>query len=464
MTAPTAVGTLSSVNLSSLLKIWQTNGVYSNLSEASEIWKYFLKQKAGQAGGKQLKYLLRTSFGPAAVQSLGAGSSGDYPAGQRGGFSEGTAEYKEFGLTVNIPRNLIGKTGAELLQYAEPLTEEMDSKGIAAARVMSLEMMGDGSGVIGVVATAGSVVSTTADTLTITLSTTSANAERSHIGWFMEDDIVKFVSTAGVAHNTINNAGTTPAYWKVITRDEDADTVTLKAYDSSDVLIDLTSATLGATDPTAADYILRTGTTANNLTAIATTDYAALSECLVGLPSLCADDGRKVNGITMTGAVSGSWRDAGGAALDSSDFQKVLSKAKRRAGRNRYKYKNAWMYDTAYDALVESRETDRRFQSVEDSTRGVKKLGYQHGNDFVEFCPDEFISKQRIWILPESKDVLQMYGKDFETVEPNPGQKFHLKTSATGAGHSRQMNSYMEGSAVVICRHPAAIAAIKNFV
>lgn len=453
---------VSNITLGNLLKIYSTNGVYSNLSEASEVWKYFMKQKAQPFGGRQLQYLLRTSFGPAAVQSLPAGASGDYPAGQRAGLQEGIAQYKEFGLTVNIPRNLLNKTGPELLQYAMPITEELDAKSIAAARVMSLEMMGDGSGVIGVNG-AAVTVSTTADTIVVQLSTTSANADRSHVGWFMEDDQVKFATTAGVSHNTINNAGTTVSYWKVLSRNEDLDQITLQAYTSSDVLIDITTATLGATDPTSGDYIYRIGTTPNDTTAISTNDYNTLSECLVGLPSLVAADGRKVNGITMTGAVKGSQRDVGGAAIDSSDFQKVLSQAKRRTGRNRYKYRQAWMWDNVYDAIVESRETDRRFTTVEDGARGVKKLGYQHGNDFVEFMPDEFVSKQRVWILPESKEVLQFYGKDFETVEPNPGAKFHLKTSSTGSGHARQMNSYMEGSAVVICRHPAAVAQILNF-
>jgi hypothetical protein len=456
-----AQSNISSIDVATLLKTWQINGVYSNLSDASEVWKYFLKQRAGQAGGKKLEYRLRTSYGPGAVQSLGAGSSGDYPKGQRAGYAEGTAQYKEFGLTLNIPRNLLNKTGPELLQFADPLTEEMDSKSIAGARVMSLEAMGDGTGAIGVASSIS--VSTSGDTITVTLSTTSANSDRSHVGWFMEDDKLKFASTAGVAHNTTNNAGTTVDYWKVVARDDDADTVTLKPYTSADAAVDITSATVGATDPTAADLIYRYGTTPNDTTAISTNDYNTLSECLVGLPSLMADDGRKVNGITMSGVVSGSWRDCEGAAIDSSDFQKVLSKAKRRCGRNKYKYNQAWMFDNVYDALVESSETDRRFQ-VGEGTRGVKSLGYQHGKDFVEFMPDEFIPKQRVYILPQSKDVLQFYGTDFEAVEPNPGQKFHLKNAASGSGHAREMNSYMEGSAVIISKHPAACVALKNFV
>lgn len=464
MAAPTAQTFVNNIDIGTLLKIYSTNGVYSNLSTASEMWKFFLKLKARDPGGRQVKYLLRKSFGAASVQSVPAGSSGDYPIGQRSGFVEGTGEYKEFAMTVNIPRNLLNKTGNDLLQYADPITEELDSKMIVAARVMSAQTQGDGSGSIGRVSAAtATTVSTTGDSITVTLSTLTGDGGRSHIGWFSEDDWVKFATSAGVAHNTINNAGTTVGYWQVLTIDQDADTVVLQPYTAAGVLIDITTATLGATDPTASDYMYRYGTTPNDLTAISTTDYNALSECMVGMESLTANDGRKVNGVTHSGAITGSRRNCSGAAIDSSDFQKVLSLAKRRCGKGRYAYKNAFMFDTVYDALIESRETDRRFQTMEDAKRGTKQLGYQHGNDFVEFSTDEFVSKQRIWILPESKEVLELHGKDFETVEVNPGQKFHLTTASSGRGHSRQQNTYLEGSATILSKHPAAVACIEGF-
>lgn len=457
VTSQTFVG---NIDIGTFLKIFSTNGVYNNLSTSSEMWKYFLKLKARDPGGRQLRYLLRNAYGAASVQSLPAGSSGDYPAGQRSGLVEGIAQYKDFGLTVNIPRNLLNKTGDDLVQYADPITEELDAKAIVAGRVMSAQTQGDGSGAIGVVS---GTPTTTSTRITVTLSTTSANAGRSHIGWFEDKDWVKFASTAGVAQNAANT-GADGTYYQVESRDEDTDTVVLSWRNSDGTEItDIT----GAGTLSDGDLIYRFGTTPNDLTdagiAAGTIDFNVLSECLVGLESLSADDGRLVNGVTHSGAISGSRRDVGGNAIDSSDFQKVLSKAKRRCGRGRYKYKNAFMYDTVYDALVESRETDRRFQSVEDGKRGVKMLGYQHGADFVEFLPDEFVSKQRIWILPESKEVLEMHGKDFELVEVNPGQKFHLRTSTTTSGHQRQMQSYMEGSAVVIARHAAAIACIENF-
>lgn len=455
---------VSNIDIGTLLKIVSTRGVYNNLSTASEIWKYFLRQRAagGPNGGREMRYSIRTAYGAPAFQSLPAGSSGDYPAGVRGEFPEATAHFKDHGLTINIPRNLINKTGPDLLQYADPIAEEMDGKVIVAARVLSAQCLGDGSGSIG---KAGAIaVDTTNDQIVVTLSTLSADAGRSHIGWFEYKDRVKFAAAASTAHGTINNTGTSVGYWLVTDVNVELDKVTLKPYTSADVAIDITTATLGATDPTVSDYIYRQGTTPNDLTAISTNDWETLSEVLVGLEALAADSASvKVHGITRTGASSGSRLDVLGASLDSIHFQKALSKGKRRCGKGRYAYREAFMHDTSLDALVESRESDRRFQTVEDGKRGVKVMGYQHGKDFVEFSDDEFVQKPRIWMPPESKDVLTFHGGDMELVEINPGQKFHLKTSSTGAGHSRQQQAYMEGVGLIVCKHPAAVICIENF-
>ena len=142
------VAVTSSLDLSTFLKIYQTNGVYNNLPTQSDLWKYFMKQRVGGAEGRKLTYLLRTGYGPGAVQNL-AINEGDYPAAQRSTLSEATAEYKDFGLTVSVPRSLLHRTGSDLVQYADPLTEELDAKAIVAARIMSAQTMGDGTGEIG---------------------------------------------------------------------------------------------------------------------------------------------------------------------------------------------------------------------------------------------------------------------------------------------------------------------------
>lgn len=450
------VAQTSSLDLAKFLKVYSTNGVYNQLSDASEIWKYFLKLRARGAEGRELRYLLATSYGPAAVQSLSV-SEGNYPAAQRSALSEATAQYKDFGLTISVPQSLLGKTGNDLVQYAKPLEAELDNKAIAAARVMSAQMMGDGTGVIGVIS-GTPTINTTTDVVTIIIKSTSATAGKSHIGWFMEQDKIKFANESGTSQAT---DGTSVSYYRVESVDADSDTITCTAWTSADVQVtDITSANTLEDG----DYIYRNGTTANDLDGgEAVSDYGLASECMAGLESLSADDGRTLHGLTMSGALAGSRKDCSAEAIDASHFQAALSKAKRRCGRSRYAYKQAFMFDTVFDALVESGESDRRFQMGQDTNRGVKSLGYQHQKDFVTFTPDEFTQKSRVWMPPESKEVLEMHGKDFQVVEPNKGQKFHLATASSGRGHSRTVLSYMEGSAVVIAKHPAAIAALTNF-
>lgn len=450
------VADVSSLDLGKFLKIYSTNGVYNQLSDASEIWKYFLKLRARGAEGRRLQYLLRTSYGPGAVQSVPV-SEGNYPAAQRSGLTEATAHYKDFALTVSVPRSVMGKTGNDLVQYADPLTEELDAKAIAAARVMSAQMMGDGTGVIGVIS-GTPTINTTTNIVTIVIKSTSATAGKSHIGWFMEDDKIKFANESSTSQAT---NGTSVSYYKVVDINAETDTITCTAWTSANVQVtDVTSANTLEDG----DYIYRFGTTPGDLDGgEAISDYGLASECLAGLESLSADDGRTLHGLTMSGALAGSRKDCSAEQIDASHFQSALSKAKRRCGRSRYKYSNAFMFDTVYDALVESGEADRRFQMGQSTSRGVKSLGYQHQKDFVEFTPDEFTQKSRVWILPDSKDVLEMHGKDFQVVEPNKGQKFQLANASSGTGHSRTTLSYMEGSAVVIAKHPAAICALTNF-
>ncbi len=456
------VANSSSIDIAKYLQIQQTKGVYTNLATQSEIWKMILKAKAGKAAGRQMTYNLRTSLGPGAVQSLGAGDSGDYPSASRSVVSEATAYFKFYGSTVNVPRQLAMLSGEAMLRNSsmDILNEELDAKSIALARVLSGQIMRDGTGVIGIVSGAPSV-STANDTITITLSSTDANGDRSHVGWFDEGDHVKFASSAGVAANTTNNTGTSVAYWSVVSKDEDANTVVLKPYSSADAALDITTATIGSTDPDDGDYVYRKGTTANDLSS-APSDYGRASEELAGLAALISSDGRTVHGLAHSGALQGTIKDCSAAQIDSTHFQQALSKAKRRAGRGLYQWDNAMMYDNVYDAFAESAEADRRFMTVQDASRGFKKIGFQHGKDFVEFQPDEFCPKSRIWMPPSSKEVMQFYGEDFQVVDVG-GQKLHLKTSSTGAGHARAVQQYNEGAGVLICRHPAAVIKITNF-
>jgi hypothetical protein len=165
----------------------------------------------------------------------------------------------------------------------------------------------------------------------------------------------------------------------------------------------------------------------------------------------------------MSGSAAGSRYDVSGAIITSKDFQKLISKIKRRVGANRYKYSAAHMHYDAYDAMVELAEADKTFFNTVDFKTGARKIGYQYARDFIEFIPDEFVQKSRIHVLPDDKGVLEFHGRDFERVNLG-GQKEFMKTSSTSGRYLKQAQAFMSASGVMCAKHPAAIGILENFV
>jgi hypothetical protein len=444
---------VGSITLGEMLKIFSTNGVYNNLPDQSDLWKLILKKKVAAPEGKQVQYLLRKAYGQTASQFVAPGATGVFPMGQAAEHSEAVAYFKDFATTVDVPRHLLNKTGSQLAQYAMPLAEELNVKGIVTARNLSRSLCGDGTGAIGVISSA----SISGGKVVVVLSTTSANAGRSHVGNFQHGEIVKIASTAGAAQAATVSSGTVHGY-KVYDVDVEADTVTLVPVEiSGSSITELTATNVNTVG--AADIIYPYGATLVDVSG-SITDYGLASYSWAGLDSLLADDARVVNNLTMTGAISGSRIDAFGATIDKSHFQAVMSKIKRRAGKNKYKYNQALMFDTTYDAMLESWETDRMIVDANDTNRGSSKLGYKHGKDTLAFETDEFISKQRILILPEG-DVLQYRGTDVSPVKVGGATEFMPNDSS--GNHMRTVRSYLEGSGLLFCVHPAACGVIEDF-
>jgi hypothetical protein len=103
---------------------------------------------------------------------------------------------------------------------------------------------------------------------------------------------------------------------------------------------------------------------------------------------------------------------------------------------------------------------------MEDAARGTKKFVYQHQNDSLECYTSEYCLPKRIYILPESKagqKVLEFHGSDFKTVKAPGGSDFHLKPAASGGGFVNTIVSYMQAIGVIVCKHPASVAVIRNF-
>jgi len=293
-----------------------------------------------------------------------------------------------------------------------------------------------------------------------TLST--SNSARGHVGMFEYGDILVLKATAGGTSALDTNLGTEPAYWMVTAKDRSAGTVTLQGLNSS--LASAGTMSSISVQPTAGDVFYRYGQpTIPNLGSIS--DYGTATEVMAGLESLAAGDSRVVHGITMTGALSGSRTDAGANPIDVKYIQKAMDQVKVNVGQDRYSWKMMTMAPETQASLIESRETDRRFQTVEDNKRGVKVFAYVHGNDTLECYTSEYVPPKRLYILPETKageKVLEFHGSDFETVKAQGMGDFHLKPASSG-GYVNTVVSYLQAIGVIVCKHPAAIAVVENF-
>jgi hypothetical protein len=452
---------VSDLALGKFLQIAFSDGIRSQISEDFRDWEHIKSVREGDPNGRQLNFFVQTAFGPAAVQSRNAGSAGKFPTAQKSRSSEHTAIYKEIDTTVEIEYALWNRARKSIDKYAEPLLNEMETKMIASKRYIASKLYQDGSGILGVVASAAD--NTTTDQVVVTLNVSDAVAGYSHVGYFEYDELLAPKQDTGTPA-TARAASVTGTFyaWRVVDKDRDNNTVTIEAVDADGAQLQLTASNL-----VAGDFFVKVGqeTVVAPSTITGSTDYGSFTDVIVGLESLAAKDGRLCHGMTLSGALGGTEVNANGDPLDASQIRKVLDNAKIRVGESKYSYKKICLAPEAEAAFIESRETDRRFNSVEDTTRGARLFTYQHRQDTLETYTSEFCPLKRIYMLPEQKNgnkVLEYHGSDFEAVEMAGMGKFHLKPHADG-GHARVVSSYMEAIGQLICKHPAAIGRLRNF-
>lgn len=462
---------VAELQLGKFLQIAFSEGVRDQISSDFRDWEQVKSVREGDPNGRELRFFLKQSHGPSAVQPRSANGSGSFPGAQQSRNTEHSAEYKEIDVTVQLEYALWNRARKSIAKYAEPLLNEIEDKMIASKRYMSSKLYQDGSGIYGVVASAGTYNTTTAQVV-VTLDTSDSVAGYSHVGYFEYDEILAAWEDTNVASAaprdkaTATDSATERNLWKVVDRDRQAGTITLEAL-AKDLTTDsvATDSNLAAGDfftKYQQEIVVPPAYAAANPS---TVDYGKYTDVIVGLESLAAADGRLVHGMTMSGALKGTEIDAGGDPLDSTQIRKVLDEAKIRAGEQRYSYKKICLAPEAEAAFIESRETDRRFHTVEDNTRGTYSFRYQHRNDAVETYTSEFVPFKRAYILPEATNgdkVLEYHGSDFEKVQMGGMSEFHLKP-ASGGGYERNVQCFMEAIGQLICKHPAAIGRLRNF-
>lgn len=431
-------GQTANLPLGLLIQIAFSNGIRNQISTDFRDYEMVKRAKVGNSLARELRFMFQTSLGAAAIQYSNPGAlDATFPAAQYVNTQEYSAVLKNLNATLELQYEIFDRARKNPEKYAEPLQLELESKMSASKRRLAADLYGDGTGVVGTIASA----SYASPNATITLNT----AGRGHVGFFEYGDLLVAKTTAGGASAT---AITT--VWSVVSKDRDNNQVVLAKVSGTDAA------------PSAGEVLYRYGQTGfPNLGSIS--DYGTATEVIAGLDSLVANDGRVIHGITMSGVTGGTHYDAGGNPLDVKHIQKLMSNVKLAVGQDRYRWKMLTMAPESHATLIESRETDRRFQTVEDNKRGVKFFAYVHGNDVLECTESEFVPQNKIYCLPETKGgekVIEFHGSDFETVKGQDMSDWHLKVDSS---YRNAMVSYLKASGVLIAKHPAAVGVIKNF-
>ena len=437
--------------LGNLLQIKFSDGIRNQISKDFRDWEMVLRSKVSNSAARELRFMLLTAFGVDAINYANPGTiDSAFPSADRSSLSEYTAKFKEIRATIEVQYDLFERAIMSPEKYGEPVKVEMDSKLSASKRRLAADFHADGTGVLGTVASC-----TLASVVTLDVS----DSARGHVGLFEYSQKISPKTATGGASAAVAVTGTF-SHFVVVQKDRDNQILTLQAVNTAGANTALSTA------PAATEVLYRKAQAdagdIPNLSSIS--DYGTATQVMAGLPSLVAADGRTIHGMTMSGAIAGSELDAGGNPIDVRHIQRAMSQVKVKVGQDQYSWKMMVQAPETLDSLIESRETDRRFMTMEDGTRGTKKFMYQHQNDSLECYTSEYCQPKRIYILPESKagqKVLEYHGSDFKTVKAPGGGDFHLKPSASG--FVATVVSYMQAIGVVICKHPASVAVIRNF-
>jgi len=452
-----AFNSIDSLALGNLLQIKFSDGIRNQISKDFRDWEMVLKAKVSNSAARELRFMLLTAFGVDAINYANPGQlDSSFPSADRSTLSEYTAKFKEIRTTIEVQYDLFERALQSPEKYGEPIKVEMDSKLSASKRRLAADFHADGTGVLATVA------STAFSGGQAVVSLSTSNTARGHVGLFEFAQRVVNKVLAGTAGAVPTVSAGTFSHWVVVAKNRDAQTVTLQAVNTLGANV-----TASVTGLAAGEVIYRKAQSDNSdipdLSGTIT-DYGTVTQVMAGLPSLLATDARVIHGITMSGALAASGYDAGGNPIDVRHIQRAMSQVKVAVGQDQYTWKMMVQAPETLDALIESRETDRRFTTMEDATRGTKKFMYQHQNDSLECYTSEYCQPKRIYIIPESKSgqkVLEFHGSDFKTVKAPGGGDFMLKPSASG--FVATVVSYMQAIGVVIAKHPASCAVISNF-
>ena len=448
-----AINNISDLDLGTFLQIIYSKGIFHQTSRDYSDFDMIKMNNVKIAPGRQYDFQLSTSLAPASTQRRNPGvSDRPFPKGFRIAHQEYTAIFKEIQTTIEVDGNLLARASQTPQKYAELWATQAELSLDGARRVMASEIYRDGTGALGHVQAQATPAS---GRITVQLENDrSATNKLSYAGWFEADDIILPINRDGSTASTL--AGAT--YLQVVEVDVLANTVLFKGLDSDFDEVAITTA------PDANEVLYRFDQQIfPDLDS--SFDYGSVATPIVGYEGLAAADGRLVHGMNLEGVLAGSHVDAAGSSIDVKFIEQALNLAKRRVGPTRYDWKKMCTSYQTRSALIESKETDRRFVSVKDNDRGSAEFNYIHGETQLRLGASEYCPEDAIWMLPEVRSsgekVMEYVGDEMKIAKYGNMADFHLKISS--GQYSDTVQQFMRGVNLLLCKHPAAIASITGF-
>jgi len=240
----------TAANLGKLLQIVYTDGIVNQISEDFRDWEMITKKKVSDEAARSINFMLQTALGARAIQWSPQGSSASFPSAQQVTASEKSAGFNEVFSTIELEYDLWDRALSAPHKYIEPLALEINSKGIAQKRRLSIDLHGDGTGVIGQThsSTAAAVVNTSEIKVSFANEATNGDGVR----YCEFGDAISFYNTDGT-ELTFSTAD----YFLVVEKDREANTVTVQGYLSTDVAESAGQAATSAGEITAGAYVYR---------------------------------------------------------------------------------------------------------------------------------------------------------------------------------------------------------------
>lgn len=452
---------IDSLDMGKILHILFAKNAVQQLSTEAAEFEYVKMYSAKADPAREFRFFLIESLSPSAIQPNNPGSSGiGFGTPSSPTTNEYTSKFFEVSGALQIELNLWERAKASPAKYGEPVVIRAQALLDSWKRYVAKHFYMDGTGCLG---KASAAVDTTGAGGSVLVTVPVNSSGNSFISWFELGDKVQVVydNSGTLAARAPTTVGTF-SHYRVDAIDRDTGKVKLSAITTAGAVDNLTASNIVAND-----LIFPSNITIAGL-ATAVSDYATWNEVHPGLEAL-GSPGKTVWGMNMAAgsALSPQQVDCGGNLIDERYLGQLLDKMDVRHGRGKFPVAKFFSSPEAARALINARETNRRFVSATDVVTGASGFSYQHYNQRVDFEPGEFCPTNRIWVLPKGRGgqlPIEMPMIDFRQVKEGSSDGNYLAPSSSGNAHNQLLLQYWKSYLTAFSRMPSAIGSLVNFI